>query len=188
VPLTTPIAFVCGAPRSPKCYTEAHPERISDIQAEKILVYPPEVNQSPDDCWRHELDHDVESVFWLLLYWAMVAQPEGCPGEYIDSTSWSGMLKDSHHRANLVSNLSSGPPPQNLIHSVYEPVWPLISNLAALLVVDSYWIPEPNVRKRPDYICEAFQRLILEFIDSKRSEDFMTRRVDDSLRQVEGVP
>ena len=145
-------------------------------------------NQPQDGMWRHELDHDVESVFWLLLYWAMVAQPEGCPGEYIDSGSWAWMLKDSHVRAHLVLNLSSGPPPQNLIHSVYEPMWPLISNLAALLVVDSHWIPEPNVRKRPDYMCEAFQRLILEFIDSKRSENFMTHRVADSLRQVQGVP
>jgi hypothetical protein len=118
----------------------------------------------------------------------MVVQPEGCPGEYIASGSWSLMLDDSDNRAFLVSRLSSGPMPPNLIHSVYEPVWPLISNLAALLVVDSHWIPEPSARKRPDYMCEAFQRLIIQFIDSKRSENFMTCRVADSLRQVEGVP
>jgi hypothetical protein len=98
------------------------------------------------------------------------------------------MLKDSDDRAGLVSKLSSGPPPQNLLHSVYKPVWPLISNLAALLVVDSHWIPKSSARKRPDYMCEAFQRLILQFIDSNRSEIFMTCRVADSLRQVEGVP
>jgi hypothetical protein len=155
----------------------------------EVLVDPRKVkNQPQDDGWRHELDHDVESVFWLLLYWAMVAQPEGCLGKFIDSGSWTWMLKDSDHRAGLVSTLSSGPPPQNLLHSVYEPVWPLISNLAALLVVDSHWIPESSARKRPDYMCEAFQRLILQFIDSKRSENFMTCRVADSLRQVEGVP
>jgi hypothetical protein len=36
-------------------------------------------------------------------------------------------------------------------------------------------------------MCEAFQRLILQFLDSKRSEDFMTCRVDNSLRQVQWV-
>jgi hypothetical protein len=155
----------------------------------EVLVDPRKVkNQPQDDGWRHELDHDVESVFWLLLYWAMVAQPEGRIGEPIHSPSWTGMLGDSDDRAGLVSKLSSGPPPQNLLHSVYEPVWPLISNLAALLVVDSHWIPESSARKRPDYMCEAFQRLILQFIDSKRSENFMTCRVADSLRQVAGVP
>jgi hypothetical protein len=155
----------------------------------EVLVDPRKLkNQPQDDGWRHELDHDVESVFWLLLYWAMVAQPEGCPGEYIDSGSWAWMLKDCNHRVILVSSLSSGLPGQNLIHSVYEPMWPLINNLAALLVVDRHWIPESSARKRPDYMCEAFQRLILRFIDSKRSENFMTCRVADSLRQVEGVP
>jgi len=65
---------------------------------------------------------------------------------------------------------------------------PLISSLAAILVVDSHFLPKSDVRKRPDYICEAFQRLILQFIDSNRNEDLMTCRVHDSLREVEGVP
>ena len=184
------VVVVPAVPKTPECYANAHPKRMDDFPEEiKLLVDPDELkNQPQDDGWRHELDHDVESVFWLLLYWAMVAQPEGCPGEYIDSGSWAWMLKDSDHRAHLVSALSSGRPLQNLMHSVYEPMWPLISNLAALLVVDRHWIPESSARKRPDYMCEAFQRLILQFVDSKRSENFMTCRVADSLRQVEGVP
>jgi hypothetical protein len=62
----------------------------------------------------------------------------------------------------------------------------LISKLAAILVVDRHWL-ESGVRKHPGYTCEAFQRLILQFIISNRDEDFMTCRVNDSLRQVEGV-
>ncbi|KAN0139749.1 hypothetical protein V8E53_002411 [Lactarius tabidus] len=191
VPLSDQFIYILPeVPKSPECYANAQSKQMDDFPEEiEVLVDPRKVkNQPQDDGWRHELDHDVESVFWLLLYWAMVAQPEGCLGEYIDSGSWTSMLKDSDHRAGLVSNLSSGPPPQNLLHSVYEPVWPLISNLAALLVVDSHWIPESSARKRPDYMCEAFQCLILQFINSKRSENFMTCRVADSLRQVEGVP
>jgi hypothetical protein len=54
-------------------------------------------------------------------------------------------------------------------------------------VVDSHYLPESDVRKRPEYICEAFQRLILQFLDSNRDKDFMTCRVARSLRRVEGV-
>ena len=188
MPLHYPY-YVPAVPKSPGCYSNAHSDRIDEFPEEiEELVDPRKLkNQPQDDRWRRELDHDVESVFWLLLYWAMVAQPEGLPGEYIDSSSWSSMLGNSGDRIRLVSGLSSGPPPQNLVHSVYEPVWPLISSLAALLVVDKHWLPESGARKRPDYTCEAFQRLILQFIDSKRSENFMTCRVGDSLRQVQGV-
>jgi hypothetical protein len=64
----------------------------------------------------------------------------------------------------------------------------LISSLAAILVVDSHYLPKSDVRKRPEYICEAFQRLVLQFIISNRDEDFMTCLVHDSLREVKGVP
>jgi len=184
-------------PKSPECYANAHWKRIDDFPEEvEELVDPRKLkNQPQDDRWRHELDHDVESVFWLLFYWAMVAQPEGPPRRHIDlyndlhidSSSWASLLGDFEARERLVLALSSGNPPKNLTHSFYEPLWPLIRDLAAVLVVDRHWLPESSVRKRPDYICEAFQRLILQFIVSKRCEDFMTRRIGDSLRQVQSV-
>ena len=181
---------VPAVPESPECYGNAHQDRIGEFpeEIEELVDLRKLKNQPQDDSWRHELDHDVESVFWLLLYWAMVAQPEGRPGEYIDSSSWSSMLGNFVDRARLVRNFASDDPPPSLTHSVYEPLWPLISSLAALLVVDKHWLPESGARKRPDYMCEAFQRSILQFIVSKRSENFMTCRVADSLRQVQGVP
>jgi hypothetical protein len=189
VPLYNPH-YAPEVPENPECYANAHLKRIDDFpeEIEELLIDPRKLkNQSQDDRWRHELDHDVESVFWLLLYWAMVMQPEGRPREYIDSFSWAGMLKDFENRDRLVAALSSGNTPKNLTHSDYGPLWPLIRSLAAILRVDRHWVPEPDVRKRPDYMCEAFQRLILRFIDSNRSENFMTCRVGDSLRQVQGV-
>ncbi len=190
MPFDKPFAFkVPEVPKSPKCYAEAHSDRIGDFPEEsKVFVDPDDLkSQSQDDGWRHELDHDVESVFWLLLYWAMVAQPEGSQVEHLSSHIWTGMLGNFKARDRLISSLSSGDPPENLTHSVYEPLWPLISKLAAILVVDRHWLPESNVRKRPEYICEAFQRLILHFIVENRNEDFMTRRVGDWLRRVQEV-
>ena len=186
------LHYIPRVPKSPKCYANAHLERIHDFpeETDKVLFDPRKLkNQSQDDGWRHELDHDVESVFWLLLYWAMVMQPaEGPPGGYIDLASWTSLLGNFWHRQSLVSWLSSGDPPTNLTHSVYEPLCPLIGDLAAILVVDRHWLEESDVRKRPEYICEAFQRLILQFIDSNRHEDFMNCRVGDFLRQAEQLP
>ena len=87
MPPNTPY-YVPKVPRSPECYANAHSKRNNDFAEEndEELVDPRKLkNQSQDDEWRHEIDHDVESVFWLL-YWAMVAQPaEGRPGGYIQA-------------------------------------------------------------------------------------------------------
>jgi hypothetical protein len=179
---------VPDVPESPECYAKAHSERIDNFLGQSELLISPHKpkNQPQDNGGGHELDHDVESVFWLLLYWAMVAQPaqpEGRSRGYIHSSSWGSLIGDFKARERLVVGLSSGEPPDNLTHPAYNPLWPLISNLAAILVVDRHWLPESSARKRPDYICEAFQRSILQFIVLHRYEDFMTYRVSDSLRQ-----
>jgi hypothetical protein len=186
------IGYVPQVPKSPECYANAHLDRIKQFppETDEVLVDSRKLkNQSQDDVWRHELDHDVESVFWLLLYWAMVVQPaEGSPGGYIDPCFWSFLsLGHPPIRESFILMLSSGRPPVDLTHSVYKPLLPLISNLAAMLVVDRHWLPESDVRKTPEYICEAFQRLILQFIDSNRNEHFMSCPVGESLRQLEPV-
>jgi hypothetical protein len=187
------VAYVPRVPKSPECYANAHAERINNFpeETDEVLVDSHKLkNPSQDYVWRHELDHDVESVFWLLLYWTMVVQPtEGPPEGYIDSTYWSNLSTSGKPqvRESFLLMLSSGRPPVDLTHSVYEPLLPLISNLAAILVVDRHWLPESDVRKTPEYICEAFQRLILQFIDSNRNEHFMTCPVRESLRQLEPV-
>ena len=182
------LHIIPRVPKSPECYASAHSDRINE-ESDRVIFDPRKLkNQSQDDGWRRELDHDVESVFWLLLYWAMVMQPaEGPPGGYIHPASWANLLGNYEDRERLVLMLSSGDPPTNLTHSVYVPLWPLISSLAAILVVDRHWLEESDVRKSPEYICEAFQRLILQFIDSNRNEYFMNCRVGDSLRQVEQI-
>lgn len=189
MPLINP-KYVPEVPKSPECYARNHPNRIKDVPEEtERLIDPRKLNQSQDDGWRHELDHDVESVFWLLLYWAMVAQPEGGKGDegYIPADDWASLLGNFKQRNHLVWRLSSGDMPDNLTHSDYKPLRPLISSLATILVVDRHWLPESDVRKRPGYMCEAFQRLILQFIVSNRNEKFMTCPLGDALRTVQEV-
>jgi len=189
VPLLDPLV-VPQVPKFPKRYADAHPERINEFPDKigRLLLDPLEIeNQPQDDVWRHELDHDVESVFWLLLYCAMVMQPAEGPQEEISIQSWSYLLGDVEDRETLVYRFKTRKQPDKLIHSVYKPLWTLIKDLATILLVDRHWLPISDVRKRPEYICEAFQRLILQFIDSNRNKDFMICDVGDSLRRAEQV-
>ncbi|KAG9019787.1 hypothetical protein FRB90_007930 [Tulasnella sp. 427] len=69
---------------SPTQYAEAHPDRAHRFKCnpdyDNLPIPKPSENseRAAKFQWRHELDHDVESVFWLMLYWAICAQPKEC--------------------------------------------------------------------------------------------------------------
>ena len=84
------ITIVPKTPNSSGPYAKAHPDRVRKFPiAERKCIDPETVDDEPHNKWRHKLEHDAESVFWLILYWAMVVQPENYPEENIDMTSWS---------------------------------------------------------------------------------------------------
>ena len=94
VPPPPDAAVVPRIPDSPDRYAEVHPDRVKKFpNSEKRRLFDPEQvgdesQKSQPKRWRHELEHDAESVFWLLLYWAMVVQPEKHPKEKIDAEYW----------------------------------------------------------------------------------------------------
>ena len=185
-------ARVPKIPDYPDSYAKVHPDRVkgfpSRAQEEKKLAIDPDdidVNEQ-DDGWRHELEHDSESVFWLLLYWAMVVQPEDCPEETIHSPSWGNLLGDSGDRQTFTEMLSKRTP-TNLTHSFYEPLRPLIMDLADILVIDRRWLPASDPRNDLYYLNEAFRRLIIKFMIDNKNEEFMHRCVDKTFRKVEGM-
>jgi len=184
------LGFVPGIPESPDRYAEVHPDRVKRFpnSVEEFLFNPDgidESEQSQSKGWRHELEHDAESVFWLFLYWSMVAQPEKGLEETIHSPSWGGLLGDSRDRHAFVRTLSDGALPDHLTHSFYKPLHPLIEDLAAILLIDSHHLKAPDPRKDTFYVTEAFQRLILKFIIENRGKQFMDRPVEKTFRQVE---
>jgi len=86
------LALVPPVPRSPEFYASVHLDRIAKFRiAEEQILRNPERERSP---WRHELEHDAESVFWLFLYWAIVVHPadsDGLPEEIdLGELGWSG--------------------------------------------------------------------------------------------------
>ena len=176
------FAAVPGIPNSPDLYAEAHPDRVEKFpnRAMKKLVIDPDeliADNESHGGWRHELDHNAESAFWLLLYWAMVVQPEKRPKEEIDAESWSALNGNHESRQRLIRNLPQTMP-SDLIHSFYKLLQPLIKDLAKILVIDSHWLPASDSRKDPFYITEAFQRLILNFMIDNRGKEFMDHCVE----------
>jgi hypothetical protein len=180
------LARVPGIPNSPDPYTDAHPDRVTDLPSSTDShIFIPAADNEFRGQWRHELDHDAESVFWLLLYWAMVAQPENSHKEKIDVESWAQLNGNPESREGLIILLATKLP--NIVHSFYEPLRPLIKDLAAILVIDSHWLPASDPRKDRYYITEAFQRLILEFTIKNRDKEFMRTRVEKTFREVHNI-
>ena len=87
----------------------------------------------------------------------------------------------------MVRSLSEEESLEELAHSLYQPLLPLLSDLAAMLVVDRYWLDESETRNNGEYVPEAFQRLILQFILENRDKEFMTQPVDRQFRQVKVI-
>ena len=145
---------------------------------------------SPDSVnrqWRHEL-HDVKSVFWLLLYWVVLAQPAQLGKEEINANIWTGLMGSSVKlRTGLLRSLCAEKSLEELMHSVYQRLFPLLRNLATILIVDRHWLDESETRNDPEYVSEAFQCLILQFILDHRDEEFMTREVEPEHRKSDQV-
>ena len=192
VPLPKGIAVVPAIPGSPDEYSLKHPARINKFSSTEELVIRRRVNENNhSNQWRHELDHDAESVFWLLLYWAMVVQPKNLskkiPNEDIKSSVWTEITGDAEERNALVRALAQGSL-SRVTHSIFKPLLSLIENLAAFLVVDRHWLEQSDKRNQAEYLNEAFQRLILRFILDNHGQEFMDIPVDGNLRSVEPVP
>ena len=180
------VTVIPAVPVCPDDYARNHPERIKKFpfEEEKLIRSPMNnVNRQ----WRHELDHDAESVFWLLLYWVLGAQPAQGPTTNIGVGAWGLFMGDVSDRIGLLTLLSDGAPLSGLMHPVYQPLFPLLSDLASIVTVDRYWLNDTETRNHPGYVPEAFQRLILKFILDNRDKEFMTKEVKLHFRQVERI-
>jgi hypothetical protein len=160
-------------------YETCHPDRIT-----KFPYRPRNFSiistDGADPQWRHELDHDTESLFWVLLYWVTGAQPENEEKELIGASFWPRLTGSVDDRIDLLQGRIIG-----ATHSVYRPIWPLLQKLADIISVDGHWVEASDPRKDPGYINEACRRLILQFILEHRNENFMQHRVESQPRLPE---
>ena len=175
------IFYMPEMPRSPGCYEACHPDRIKKFpnMPRDFSLIP---KNSPDPQWRHELDHDTESVFWVFLYWVVAAQPENEKEEPMKASIWTLLTGSVEDRIGLLHSSLTG-----ATHSVYRPLWPLLKDLAAILDIDRHWAKPSDPRNDPGYVNEAFQRLIFQFILDHRNENFMQYQVESKPRRLELV-
>ena len=90
-------------------------------------------------------------------------------------------------RITIIEPLARGRMTVALIHPIFKPLTSLSEDLAAILVVERFWLEESETRNDPEYIPEAFQRLILQFMLENRDEEFMTTTVEHEFRRVEEI-
>jgi hypothetical protein len=162
-------------------YETCHPDRIKKFPYRLREFSFISTDGNPQ--WRHELDHDTESVFWVLFYWLVGAQPKNKDKEPIAADFWAGLTGSVTARRRLLRHDLDG-----ATHSVYRPLWPLLNKFASILNADRHWIESSDPRNDPGYFNEAFQCLILQFILEHRDEKFMQHRVESQPHRLELMP
>jgi hypothetical protein len=109
------------------------------------------------DPFVRQLRYDAESVFWLLLWWAVQAQPNGddhTEGSSICGSFWIISTSESGYRESFIPNFRSPP-----FHPFYEPLDDLLWLLAGQLSGHPDENKEPS-RKKDEYFHEGLQRII----------------------------
>lgn len=139
---------------------------------------------------QHHLRHEAESIFWNLLFWVMTAQPtnktktdpnavaEGFKPTVLPA-DWGSLVShgDSRNKSFIASDFE-----KRLIHPAYSPIYTLLDEMRRHLRGDLE-LSKDKLKKRPDYLHEVFQRLIINFLAKNSKEPFMNLKRSKDLRQ-----
>ena len=163
-------------PEAHKAYGQVFPECIAHFQCgpEQDMVKIPAF--SNPSAWCHDLCHDAESAFWVLVWWAVNAHPnDGTENEtYIPAVLWAA-LNDTSSKERFC-NFSD-----HTLHPKYSPLLVLLNQLGESVMYNFHWATkEPYTH--PEFLHEAFQWHILNFIFTNQAEPFMSLPKVDKLR------
>ncbi|PPQ82395.1 hypothetical protein CVT25_008356 [Psilocybe cyanescens] len=182
-----PITVLVGVPEPSLTYQQCHPERTQLFDKIRMgFLLDKDVILTPRE-WRHELYHDAESIFWIILYWFTLANPEPRNiDQKIDTASWLRFINTSNcmSRNALVFGVAGGLR-EIPLHSKFSPAFRLLTILAQAVYPGPYYLAEDNLRTRPDFVHEVFQRAILSFIIVNKDEEFMNLEIAPFPRQLE---
>jgi hypothetical protein len=76
--------------------------------------------------------------------------------------------------------------PRGFLHPDYEPLETLLDHMSGQLR-GNHERSKDQSRKKPDYLHEAFQRLIIDFLFTHYDEPFMTKQKRPNHRKPKGV-
>ena len=137
-----------------------------------------DIDALPDlTSWHHELHHDAESAFWLLVWWVVNAAPDDCTSE-IPAGVWVPLVDATVDARSLDI-------PRSCLDPAYAPLSDLLLLLGRALKSDLHWATDTPYT-HPDFLHEVFQRHILNFIFENRDESFMKLAKSDAFRKPAG--
>ena len=199
------LGLPCLSADALQVYSELLPGRLQKFpqppknQAMYFVTIPEDINTDMEELrslpWTHELYHDGESVFWLLVWWAIHLRP--CPppqtrgppskiGSYIfSSLTTIDPATGTDMRDDFLSGLKKR---RSWLDPEYQALEPLFQQMATQLTGDLYWAGHGGSAemKDPEFLHEALQRIIFNFLMENHTKPFMKLQRDPShLREVE---
>ncbi|KJA13916.1 hypothetical protein HYPSUDRAFT_49539 [Hypholoma sublateritium FD-334 SS-4] len=141
------------------------PDRVKRFAC-KTSKHSPDYTENPSGTIaRHALRHDAESVFWVLVWWAVCAAPAGKASSEVHQDLWRNLTgNDRDFRPTRIVESELDPS--------YDALRNLINPMASYLIHDLHWATETPFN-HPEFLHESFQRLILNFLVDNKDEDFM---------------
>ncbi|KAJ8469668.1 hypothetical protein ONZ45_g16818 [Pleurotus djamor] len=182
---------LCGtfypSPAAPHIYNEQHEKRSTDFpEMPRAVVTKKFGTAKVGTNWDRTLHHEAESFFWILVYWALLTQPDGRNDHPLTDGQWEQLNGDWEARDGLVASYAkSADVVRRRLHPTFAPLGNLIHRLACLLKEDYYWADQDPVRAHAEYVHESFQRLILEFLLKNKTADFMATQASTTFRGPE---
>jgi len=166
-----------------RIYSKSHPDRVSKFNEANDFLPIMISNLDRTKEYRHELRHDAESIFWLLFWWAIHACPQG-DGEpsLIPASIWASMTETScDTRGGSFYNSGN----DALLDDQFADLLTLLRSLAGelLTIPDRHWAT--GVHADPEFIHEALQRDILNFLVKHKDGTFMDLPTRDQHRAPE---
>lgn len=136
----------------------------------------------------HELRHDAESSVWVFFWWLVLAAPEGKESVCINHIIWSLISSDDspgnhHHMLLTMLDCEDEKFQHDFIHPAYHQLLPLVISTVTLIRKDYHWVKEEKYR-HPEYLHDALQRLILNFVLENKYTSFMDLQKLPEPRQV----
>ena len=207
-PLTTGSKFLglFGLPHLSELalpiYSKLFPERLNKFpqpledQVYHLVIIPKEIRINKESRhslpWTQTLHHDGESVFWLLVWWAIHLRPRSASSSKISNIIF-GFLTNidpvMKHDARMVfmETLTEG---ISWMDPEYQELEPLFLRMARHLMGDLYWAKYGGTgeMKEPEFLHEALQRIIFDFLMKNKTKPFMKLEKDPRPREVEYRP
>ena len=167
-------------------YKRIYPDRFK-LFGNRVRKPTKVTSQEPLPMFKHELRHDAESSVWVFFWWIIHAAPQGKESTRISSIVWRLISSDDPadgYRNRLLRSLQFSDYWEDFVDPEYRQLMPLVKSMAALIKEDYHWVKEEK-HKHPEYLLDALQRIILNFVLENKEASFMDLQKSIEYRQVE---